>query len=123
MSAGTHSMRGRHGHHARGARNGRWNGGRMRTAEGYIAVRVPDGHHLRLAHGYAYEHQIVAERMLGRRLRANEVAHHRNHCRGDNRPENLQVMTVRAHAALHCADSLRDALGRFARREQQERAA
>ena len=72
------NMTGRHGRHARGAANARWNGGRMRTSHGYIALAVPPGHHLRQAHGYTYEHDLVAENMLGRRLRGRETVHHRN---------------------------------------------
>ena len=94
-------MRGKHGHQAKGPANARWNNGRMRTSHGYIAVKVPEDHHLRQAHGYAYEHQIVAERMLGRRLASNEIVHHLNGVHSDNRPENLEVQTINQHAALH----------------------
>jgi hypothetical protein len=61
-------MRGRHGNHAKGSANPKWNGGRMRSSQGYICIAVADDHHLRQAHGYAYEHQLVAETILGRRL-------------------------------------------------------
>ena len=107
-------MRGRHGNHASGERNARWNGGRMLTSHGYIAVKVPEGHHLRQAHGYAYEHDLVAEDELGRRLAPGEVVHHRNGKRCDNRPENLEVTTRSDHAREH-ADfpGARDEAGRF----------
>jgi len=108
------NMIGRHGNHARGERNGRWNNGRMRTSEGYIAIAVPVGHHLRQAHGYAYEHDLVAEKMLGRPLEANEVVHHRNGQRADNRPENLEVWTRSLHAREHSNHpGARDGFGRF----------
>lgn len=107
--------RGRHGNHVRGSRNGRWNGGRMRTSHGYIAVKVPDRHHLRQVHGYAYEHNLVAEETLGRRLRPDEIVHHKNGIRNDNRPENLAVETRSDHAREHAAvPGARDKLGRFA---------
>jgi len=107
-------MRGRHGNHARGANNARWNNGRMRTSGGYIAVRVPDDHHLRQAHGYAYEHDIVAEQTLGRRLAKGEVVHHKNGQRDDNRPENLEVATRSDHAREHADHpGARDEFGRF----------
>lgn len=107
-------MRGRHRNHARGPSNARWNNGRMRTSEGYIALKVPDDHHLRQAHGYAYEHQLVAEEFLGRRLLPHEVVHHRNGKRDDNRPENLEVTTRSSHAREHGdAPDARDAHGRF----------
>ena len=86
----------------------------MRTSTGYLAIKVPDNHHLRQAHGYAYEHQLVAEAILGRRLRPDETVHHRNGNRADNRPENLQVMLRSDHAREHAAfPGARDKLGRF----------
>lgn len=107
-------QRGRHQNHARGERHHRWANGKMRTSQGYIAVAVPEGHHLRQAHGYAYEHQMVAEEKIGRRLLPNEQVHHINGQRDDNRPENLEVLTRQQHAQEHTKDpKVRDALGRF----------
>jgi len=106
-------MRGRHGNHAKGEKNARWNGGRWHHPDGYIGIAVPEGHHLRQAHGYAFEHQLVAEEMLGRRLRDDEDVHHRNGKRADNRPDNLEVKLKTDHAREHANASERDALGRF----------
>lgn len=106
--------RGRHGNHAKGQRNARWNGGRWEHSDGYVGIAVPIGHHLRQAHGYAYEHQIVAEKMLKRRLRSDEVVHHKNGKRADNRPANLDVTTRSDHARHHVSrPSARDERGRF----------
>lgn len=108
------NMSGRHGNHAKGARNGRWAGGRWLHPDGYVGIKVPPGHHLRQAHGYAFEHQLVAEQMIGRRLRDDEVVHHKNGVRNDNRPENLEVKTKGEHAREHAATpDARDAFGRF----------
>ena len=107
-------MRGRHGNHATGKANARWNGGRWKHPDGYIGVAVPEGHHLRQAHGYAFEHQIVAEETIGRRLNDDEVVHHRNGVRDDNRPENLEVTTRSDHARGHTSlPGTRNADGRF----------
>ena len=43
------------------------------------------------------EHRYVMEEFLGRKLRENEVVHHINGVRVDNRIENLMVMLKKEH--------------------------
>lgn len=50
--------------------------------------------------GYVYEHRVIAEKTVGRRLNKNEIVHHKNGIRWDNRPENLEVMDKRDHGRL-----------------------
>jgi len=48
-------------------------------------------------------HTLVAEHILGRRLAADELAHHDNEVKTDNRPENLVVMNRDAHRLHHAS--------------------
>ncbi len=120
-SAAGRDMRGRHGQHAAGPQNARWNGAARRTtSHGYVAVRVPLDH----PHGwgperlkrfrYAYEHVLVMMGIIGRALNSDEVVHHRNGNRTDNRPENLELTTASEHQRYHTTKTrTRDSLGRL----------
>lgn len=81
----------------RGPANPNWRGGRSVASNGYIIVRVGFEHHLADVRGYAYEHRIVAEQKIGRRLHDGEQVHRINGIKTDNRPENIEVVASIAH--------------------------
>lgn len=87
------------GHHARQQPTGdaayRWAGGRHTSSRGYAFLWVD-------SRGYVQEHRLVMEQMVGRRLTRQEVVHHRNHNKLDNRPENLVLVSHQAeHIRTH----------------------
>lgn len=71
--------------------------------------------HPAATHGsYAYEHHLVWFQTHGEMPGPNEVIHHRNRVKTDNRPENLEKLTVPAHRREHMNDQGRNRSGRFA---------
>jgi hypothetical protein len=54
------------------------------SQHGYVLVYVGKDHHLADVRGYAYEHRLIAEKKLGRRLKKNELVHHLDENRKNN---------------------------------------
>lgn len=90
------------GKHEYRDRNPNWRGGKSVASNGYVLVRVGVDHHLADVRGYAYEHRLVAEQMLGRRLLPGEQVHHIDGDRQNNDPRNLDVKSSQAeHQVSH----------------------
>ena len=66
-----------------------WKGGVKHRQDGYIAIWMPK--HPFANNGYVMEHRLVMEKHIGRYLTEEEVVHHKNGIRNDNRIENLQL--------------------------------
>jgi hypothetical protein len=76
--------------------------GRIFNSSGYYMLFVGKHHHLADIRGYAYEHRIIAEEKIGRKLNPKEQVHHIDEDKTNNHPDNLEVIkTFRHHRHLH----------------------
>jgi hypothetical protein len=88
------------GHGSKGKLSGHWEGGRNKNSNDYIQIHKPDHPYCNIK-GYVLEHRLVMEEHLGRYLTPEEIVHHINGIKTDNRIENLQLMTQSEHSKLH----------------------
>lgn len=88
--------------HMRGELSHNWKGGRKISYHGYVEIYTPDhpSSHMR----YMKEHRLVMEEHLGRILEPNEIVHHVNGIKTDNRIENLRLSTFREHSKKHITE-------------------
>ncbi len=77
-----------------GALSGNWQGGRYVGTLGYVWIWLAPGKRIQ-------EHRFVMEKFLGRNLEKNEIVHHKNGKKTDNRLENLQLMKKGEHTTHH----------------------
>lgn len=70
-----------------------WKGGHIGKTTGYKYIRI-DGKDVE-------EHRLIMEKHIGRRLGRDEVVHHINGIKTDNRIENLQIMSRADHMRFH----------------------
>lgn len=102
------------GHGQKGNKYG-WKGGKIKT-NGYWMIYAPDHPNANaMGKGYVKQSRLKMEKKLKRILSRDEVVHHINGIRDDDRLSNLVVMTKEEHLSLHHKGrpKKRDKLGRF----------
>jgi hypothetical protein len=86
-----------------------WRGGKV-MRRGYVLLLAPDHPSVQgTKRRYVLEHRLVMEQVLGRYLEPHEQVHHKNGVTDDNRPENLELWSLRrqppgqrANEQQHC---------------------
>jgi HNH endonuclease/NUMOD3 motif len=78
-----------------GEKHPNWKGGKRQDERGYIRIWISK-------RKWKYEHILVMEKHLKRTLQSNEVVHHINQDKSDNRLENLMLFPNNtAHLRYH----------------------
>jgi len=90
-------MRGNHLHPS-GADVHNWKGGIALTTQGYYKYSAGENAGRNV-------HTVLIEQKIGRRITNQEVVHHINHVKTDNRIENLRLMTRAEHMRHHLHES------------------
>ncbi len=84
----------------RGSKHPMWNKGIKKDKYGY-SYRHVKYHPNMNSQNYVFEHRIIMEDYLGRFLKENEIIHHKNGIKYDNKIENLQLTNKYEHMKLH----------------------
>jgi hypothetical protein len=85
--------------------NPNWKGGRRINSKGYVWIKVPKGtpgaYKIKSLIDYMPEHRYVMSKHLNRPLNRNEVVHHIDEDRINNKLSNLLLLSISEHIKLH----------------------
>jgi len=86
-----------------GENNPSWKGGRTKVLGYWFVLINPDNPYYPMANPYGtvMEHRLIMAQHLGRCLTKEEIVHHKNGVKDDNRVENLELTTKGAHVVDH----------------------
>jgi hypothetical protein len=73
--------------------------GKSLKPSGYVEMTTGE-------HKFRPEHVVIIEQRLGRKLTSDECVHHIDHCKSNNTPDNLEIMTRSAHSRLHALENI-----------------
>lgn len=93
----------------KGNKHYNWKGGK-KIKRGYVLIFFPT--HPFAKEKYVFEHRLVMEKHLGRYLTPQEVVHHINGIKDDNRIENLKLFSSAGTHTCKC-HSKRNKFGQF----------
>jgi len=82
-----------HNYGKRGIKSKLWKGGKCKTKQGYVQIWTENGQ--------KFEHRIIMEKYLNRKLKPWEIVHHLNNIKDDNRIENLELMDKKEHDRIN----------------------
>lgn len=89
----------------------RWKGGRFNIKQG-VMIHMPE-HPNSNTVGQIFEHRVMAEKKIKRKLSSEDIIHHIDGDNKNNSRENLMITTRSNHARIHDSERVRDEFGRY----------
>lgn len=88
-----------------GEKSANWKGGIEIHSHGWRWIYCPE--HPNAHKGKVAEHRLIMEKKIGRYLSSQEMVHHINGDKTDNREENLELMSRSEHSKIHHPKGIR----------------